>query len=189
MAKYRKKPVVVEAVRVTAADVGPRGWDGSPFSEHPAWLRDAAERGKVVPILDDRDYARFSIRTLEGTMTAEPGDWIIQGIRGELYPCKPDIFEATYEPVENLTKRQRTEKAMASEPLKGWMSVRDGFPPSRHAIYAVYDAGRNSLDIDEWVFFPFRQGTGAWGWESCDAHDFYCELPPLPDTPKENDRG
>lgn len=40
----------------------------------------------------------LEIRTLEGTMTASEGDWIIRGVKGELYPCKPDIFEATYEP-------------------------------------------------------------------------------------------
>jgi hypothetical protein len=42
----------------------------------------------------------FIIKTLEGEMTVSPGDWIIQGVNGELYPCKPDIFEKTYEPVE-----------------------------------------------------------------------------------------
>jgi hypothetical protein len=42
----------------------------------------------------------IEIETLEGTMTATPGDWIICGVQGELYPCKPDIFEATYEPVD-----------------------------------------------------------------------------------------
>lgn len=40
------------------------------------------------------------IETLEGTMRADPGDWIITGVKGEVYPCKPDIFEATYEPVD-----------------------------------------------------------------------------------------
>ena len=69
MAKFRKKPVVIEAVQT---------------------------KERVV------------ISTLEGDMVAEPGDWIITGVKGEKYPCKPDIFEATYEPV--------SEDELASEP-------------------------------------------------------------------------
>ena len=45
------------------------------------------------------------IETLEGVMVAEPGDWIITGVQGERYPCKPDIFELTYEPVGNAIER------------------------------------------------------------------------------------
>lgn len=110
MAKFRKKPVVIDAVRVTAADFnGHRGcdhskgctaWDGSPFSEVPDWLAKAIDDGNCVPhSRGGTDYAQWDIPTLEGVMTAQPGDWIIQGVKGELYPCKPDIFEITYEPV------------------------------------------------------------------------------------------
>jgi len=60
MPKFRKKPVVIEAVQLTE---------------------------------------RLEIETLEGTMVGEPGDWLITGVQGEKYPCKPDIFEQTYEPV------------------------------------------------------------------------------------------
>jgi hypothetical protein len=49
---------------------------------------------------DDDRPARIEIPTPEGTMTASPGDWIIRGVKGEFYPCKPDIFAATYEAVE-----------------------------------------------------------------------------------------
>jgi hypothetical protein len=82
MAKYRKKPVVVEAVQITDST-----FDAPhPNPEHFAGVRyDPVNR--TVEIL-----------TLEGTMTGSLGDWIIKGIKGELYPCKPDIFEATYEP-------------------------------------------------------------------------------------------
>lgn len=54
------------------------------------------------PVIIEAVQAKFKtdIHTLEGTMTAEPGDWIITGVQGEQYPCKPDIFEATYERVE-----------------------------------------------------------------------------------------
>lgn len=82
MAKFRKKPVVIEAVR----------WDGS-------------NSGEVYRFIGDEPYGDFvneiPIKTLEGTMVASLGDWIIKGVKGEYYPCKPDIFDATYEPVED----------------------------------------------------------------------------------------
>ena len=99
--KFRKKPVVIEAVQVTAADFNGHDWDSLPFSAFPDWLRQAIAEGRIaVCRTGHTDYARWEIKTLEGTMTASPGDWIIKGVRNELYPCKPDIFEATYEPVE-----------------------------------------------------------------------------------------
>lgn len=81
--KYRKKPVVIEAVQwLPPVRVG----------EVYRALVDEISRGVV-----ERDEDRLRIRTLEGVMTADPGDWIIRGVQGEVYPCKPDIFEATYE--------------------------------------------------------------------------------------------
>ena len=80
--KFRKKPVVIEAWQSTHT---PR-----PM---PLWLNDAWRAAKVQFAGD----GRIDIHTLEGVMRAELGDWIIRGVMGELYPCKPDIFEATYE--------------------------------------------------------------------------------------------
>ena len=57
-------------------------------------------RKKPVVIEAEQVNAPVEIVTLEGTMRADPGDWIITGVKGERYPCKPDIFAATYEPVE-----------------------------------------------------------------------------------------
>jgi hypothetical protein len=87
--KFRKKPVVIEAWRV------PHDSDDST-SEIPKWLIAAITNGTLVLIAAD---GKTYIKTLEGRMTADQGDWIIQGVKGELYPCKPDIFEATYEAV------------------------------------------------------------------------------------------
>lgn len=98
MARYTKRPVTIEAVKVLAPDFGPDGFDGRVFTEYPLWLRDAVDAKQVYPVGDDRDYALWKIKTLEGEMTAEPGDMIIRGVKGELYPCKADIFEMTYEP-------------------------------------------------------------------------------------------
>jgi len=90
MPMFRKKPVVIEAVLVrTALDNSAHNWQ-----RLPEWLRDAYEGGLIV-------FAPncVHIGTKEGNMTGNIDDWIIRGVKGELYPCKPDIFEATYEPV------------------------------------------------------------------------------------------
>jgi hypothetical protein len=84
MARFRKKPVEIEA------------WMFGGLEPRPAWLREALERGSVWFQGGSAPY--YTIATLEGEMRAREGDWIIQGVKG-LYPCKPDIFAATYEPV------------------------------------------------------------------------------------------
>ena len=87
MAKYRKKPVVIEAVQ----------WNGEPILYNvPKWLSNAQNIGKIKFISDDKAI----IQTLEGDMIVNSGDYIIKGVQGEIYPCKPDIFQATYEKVE-----------------------------------------------------------------------------------------
>lgn len=86
--QFRKKPVVIEAVQ----------WPGNKFdSTPPQWFQDAMYRTPGAPGFLMRWGDELIIDTLEGQMRAAPGDWIIQGIKGEIYPCKPDIFEATYE--------------------------------------------------------------------------------------------
>ncbi len=85
--KFRKKPVVIEAFQ----------WKpDAHVSETPNWFFEACARSECWPEFD----RTLSIRTLEGTMAAQVGDWIIRGVQGELYPCKPDIFAATYEPAD-----------------------------------------------------------------------------------------
>lgn len=94
MVKFRKKPVVIEAIQ----------WNGnSNLREVNAFVgkdlypkeysSTAYEAGMGYP------YFSLPIETLEGTMIANPNDWIIKGVNGEFYPCKPDIFEKTYEEV------------------------------------------------------------------------------------------
>lgn len=95
MPRYRKKPVVIEAIH----------WDGQNVAEildllGDEMLPEAPDDPYVTPGLGHSPaFGTLDIPTLEGTMTANPGDWIIKGVQGELYPCKPDIFEATYEEV------------------------------------------------------------------------------------------
>ena len=89
MLKFRKKPVVIEAFK----------WTGGPDqTEDPVWIIEAIKAGTVRFENQGTPNVALLIDTLEGTHKANQGDYIIQGIKGELYPCKPDIFEATYEP-------------------------------------------------------------------------------------------
>lgn len=84
MPKFRKRPVVIEAVQITNAT-----FDAPhPNPEHVCGVRYDPVRREA------------HIRTLEGEMVGALGDWIITGVKGEHYPCKPDIFEATYEEVQ-----------------------------------------------------------------------------------------
>ena len=95
--KFRKKPVVIEAYQWKESDalnLRGKGW--------PNWLvaatRCAEDGADQIVTQSFEGYA--TIKTLEGEMRADIGDWIIRGINGELYPCKPDIFAATYEPAD-----------------------------------------------------------------------------------------
>lgn len=88
--KFRKKPVVIEAIQWCPNQKGknnisyPSSWGKEPKT----WEVSCITLALLIP-------------TLEGVMICDKGDWIIKGIKGEFYPCKPDIFEATYEKVED----------------------------------------------------------------------------------------
>lgn len=90
MPKYRKKPVVIEAVQ----------WLGKQIvcPPGPEWFNEA-EEADVIQLAGDV----LHIKTLEGPLRANIGDWIIRGVKGEIYPCKPDIFAATYEEAERTS--------------------------------------------------------------------------------------
>ena len=86
--RFRKKPIVVEAMQRTGDnDTDIVNWMQGGWRTGGAWQHN---NGSLV------------IPTLEGEMQASTGDWVIRGVGGEFYPCKPDIFEATYDPVEDL---------------------------------------------------------------------------------------
>lgn len=86
---YRKKPVEIQAMQVID--------DLSEVYRVAEWIH--ANGGKLTDPLYTLDCA-FRIHTLEGDMAVNPGDYVIRGVQGEFYPCKPDIFEATYEAVD-----------------------------------------------------------------------------------------
>ena len=78
--KFRKKPVIIEAIQ----------YDGSKEN-----IASILKLGNSIMLYSDH----LVIKTLEGNHRADKGDWVIKGVKGELYPCKPDIFNLTYEPV------------------------------------------------------------------------------------------
>lgn len=117
MSKWRKRPIVVEAFR----------WTGGPDqTEDPEWIVEAIRDGRVrivqrgcievacehfasyCTLADqergcDRPMTQLAFTTLEGDVRACPGDWIVKGVRGELYPCCADIFSLTYERVDDAS--------------------------------------------------------------------------------------
>lgn len=91
--QFRKKPVEIEAMQ----------WSGTAFGANTIidWISAGGGTATYTYAKHPGEAPhRITIETLEGTMYARPGDWILRGIQGEFYPCKPDIFEATYDRVE-----------------------------------------------------------------------------------------
>lgn len=108
MNQYRKKPVVIEA------------WQNSDENEFPSWV-DSADVGR-------EPGGVILINTLEGVMKAMPGDYIIKGVQGEIYPCKPDIFEATYDSVpKNHIERMEIEASELQAKIDGAQKFLDSF--------------------------------------------------------------
>lgn len=108
MAKFRKKPVVIEAFRLNE-----RGLVAED------WFWDAVTRNDIITHCfgkHEPDPAWCEIKTLEGTMIANTGDYIIQGVHGEIYPCKADIFQKTYTEDKPKTNADRI-RAMSDEEM------------------------------------------------------------------------
>jgi hypothetical protein len=83
--RFRKKPIIIEAWHYT-------GEDSLHHMDRPGWFCVALNRGDI-----EVHHDHLAVPTLEGEMRADLGDWIIQGVKKEIYPCKPDVFDATYE--------------------------------------------------------------------------------------------
>jgi hypothetical protein len=97
MPMFRKKPVVIEACQwgVENEEPWPKGWE---------------EGVSTFRLIETGQGVRLVIPTLEGNHVASPGDWIIRGVAGEFYPCKPDIFAATYEPAPSAAPARETKE-------------------------------------------------------------------------------
>lgn len=98
MTRFRKKPVVIEAFQMTKE----RRLDNSDWPNwlNEAWQKEQTEPGSLYPSAHNSGNDKLKIHTLEGEHLVEWNDFIIQGVQGEIYPCKPDIFDMTYEKVE-----------------------------------------------------------------------------------------
>lgn len=95
--KFRKKPIIIEAFQMTPER-------RASNADWPLWMHEAWNAEVLTPRVPDATLDdRLIVRTREGAMLVEWGDWIIQGVHGELYPCKPDIFAATYEVVDDAS--------------------------------------------------------------------------------------
>ena len=92
--RYKKKPVVIDAVQFNGRNVGEIVVFIGKKLKTRVFSETAYEAGVAAPLFE------IDIETLEGVMTASPNDYIIKGVRGEFYPCKPDVFEQTYEKAE-----------------------------------------------------------------------------------------
>lgn len=89
--RYRKRPVIVSAIQYT----------GNNGNELSLWSNHAVIESPILEPTKDNPSGRYvQVETLEGVITGNVGDYIIRGISGEFYPCKPDIFEKTYEMVD-----------------------------------------------------------------------------------------
>ena len=119
MAKYRKRPIVIEAQQFTEENKD-RVFNFVTCTRIPQ-----RDKGKLVLV----------IQTLEGDMTAAIGDWIIKGVKGEFYPCKPDIFEATYEKVQQDELKETEIEKLAKK------AARTG---NRSDLQAYLKARRNN---------------------------------------------
>ena len=133
MGHFRKKPVVIEAHRI--GDPWPDSfWQNVVDNQIVLHLEKL--RGEVI--------GHVEIKTLEGVMRGEWGDWIIRGVKGELYPCKPDIFAATYEPVDAPLEKTSDEMASLASRLREYVNNPDHVDPMsgrfRLAIHQAADA-------------------------------------------------
>ena len=148
MAQYRKKPVVIEAFKY---GIDPR----------PDWFNDKVTVNEIITFisLEDSSVYYCEIKTLEGVMKGEHGDYIIKGVKGEIYPRKPDIFEMTYEPMNKLDLNKLEEKLDATlenetgESLTNWLKEkRETMDNEQPKIEVVYDKNITSFQVTEyWV--------------------------------------
>ena len=141
MAKFRKKPVVIEAFRLNERGL---------IAED--WFWDAVTRNDIITHCfgkHEPDPAWCEIKTLEGTMIANAGDYIIQGVHGEIYPCKADIFQKTYTEDKPKTNADRI-RAMSDEELCNWLFQRDCTNIAAFLEYGGMGV-MNAVQLLEWL--------------------------------------
>lgn len=128
--RFHKKPVVIEALQ----------WTGDNLPEVEAFCAGA----RWWPYADLGGRMSICLVTLEGTMLANPQDWIIRGVKGELYLCKPDIFAATYEPAEPPSATATTAEGQA---MGERVTLGDPCPRCAPAHMGVWDESRKKWQV------------------------------------------
>lgn len=170
--KYVKKPVVVEAFQLTLDNmILEKDW--------PEWLSEARgkglnEPGAVFPALGEM---ALSINTLEGRHKARAGDWLIRGVKGEIYPCKPDIFDLTYEAADEDFEPEDTETGRALEMFREQLTVLHDSPIESAKIFARFvnevlainfsgftATGQEGVALPRLAVYKFHDGTTI-SWE------------------------
>lgn len=151
MAKFRKKPVVIEAFRLNERGL---------IAED--WFWDAVTRNDIITHCfgkHEPDPAWCEIKTLEGTMIANTGDYIIQGVHGEIYPCKADIFQKTYTEDKPKTNADRI-RAMSNEELAEFLM---DINPTNCQDCAFSHGWRCQPDRDDYSDFEkCKEGRKRW---------------------------
>lgn len=154
--KYRKKPVEIEAMQLTADNAC-------------EVLTFCNGSGDIVA--SKEDDGTISIKTLEGTMIASIGDYVIKGVKGEFYPCKPDIFEATYDIVEEEDWEQHLpnlEITLVPEEIANIASLLDNDPRMKKVEFdsaacslhfVVQYSGNETVDNIKEAAFTIYEGT------------------------------
>lgn len=159
--KFRKKPVVVEAIQFVEVSRTQRKFGESVEYNDTEIANFVGKRLRLRTEPNGKPEGRsfLEIETLEGVMSADVGDWIIKGVKGEHYPCKPDVFEATYEPVQSCAHKWGVEFSTHNHEPARTVCVKCGYKPDTSALLAKYaerpDAPVNGStdDIEE----PLKQ--------------------------------
>jgi len=140
--KYRKKPIVIDAIQ----------FNGSNFEEIFAWARRWHSEDTGPRMCQSNFEAEdLVISTLEGNHLANKGDWIIRGVEGEFYPCKPDIFEKTYEKVENEKGNKEISAA----------SIDKEFVPKTKAVWVIKNVLEQSINSHvKWIDYIEEPAEG-----------------------------
>jgi hypothetical protein len=147
--RYRKKPVVIEAMQFTTNNEA----GGAPTMDRIVlWANQGQPEMRAW-----HNGTDIFIPTLEGEMRAVVGDWIIRGVQGEFYPCKPDIFEATYEPVDGalgtaLIRHERQRQVEA----EGWTAEHDDEHVASELSRAAVAYIREDRDLWPWEPESFK---------------------------------
>lgn len=158
MPKYRKKPVEIEAAQFIGIDADYKPMFATP---EPGWLKKALELphdadGAAFVFTQQSHAPYLVVNTIEGAMSATHGYWIIRGVKGELYPCQPEIFEATYDVIgetveDHIDKGDFDAAMLASDHLEGSHHAHVDFHSSLRYAINYHSMEREGGDTPDFI--------------------------------------